>query len=240
MTLGSVIGGGLLGLVLGMRHALEPDHLAALSTLLAERPKGRAATIIGAAWGVGHALALCLLGGALLVLRAELPGWLGACFELAVALMLIVLGVRALRLGARALGRAAAEGRHGVAARAPHRHGHVHHEHDGPAEHLHLYRFTLARRPLLIGLVHGLAGSGALAALAVASAPSRAAGLAYVVLFGLGSVAGMAAVTGVSAWWLRRLGLSAGGRGQTRLTTAAGLVSIGVGVWWAMGTVFPH
>jgi hypothetical protein len=219
-----VLTGGLLGAALGMRHALEPDHLAAVSTMLAERPRTRAATFIGAAWGLGHSLALFVVGGALLLLRAELPAWLADVFELGVACMLIGLGVRGLARAFRA-------GRTGEAAQAPHRHGRLTHTHVGPAQHLHVGRWTLARRPLVIGLVHGLAGSGALTAAVVASVPSVGEGLVYMLLFGLGSVIGMAGVTGLSSLSLRRL--AAEPRWQTRLVGATGLLSLCIGVWWA-------
>jgi high-affinity nickel-transport protein len=222
-----VLGGWLLGMALGMRHALEPDHIAAVSTLMADRPRVRTAAWIGASWGLGHSLALCLAGGALLALRAEMPPQLADAFELVVAAMLVFLGVRALV-------RAFSEGRAGAAARAPHAHGagRPRHEHDGPAAHLHLGRFTLARRPLVVGLVHGLAGSGALATLAVTAMPSRGAALAYMALFSAGSIAGMALVTGASAWSLARV-LSPV-RTRARLLAFAGCVSLVVGVAWAV------
>jgi ABC-type nickel/cobalt efflux system permease component RcnA len=224
MLFPGAMGGALLGLVLGARHALEPDHLAAISTVVAERPRARAAAWIGAAWGLGHALALVLLGGTLLLLRAELPARAADALELGVAVMLMGLGLRAVILAVRT-------GRLGAAARAPHAHGAVRHEHDGPAEHLHLLRWTVARRPLVIGLIHGLAGSGALTTLALASMPSRVAGLVYIVLFGAGSALGMALMTGASAWSLARL--VGTDRAQARLSGMAGLVSLGVGGVWA-------
>ncbi len=219
-----VLSGWLLGLALGMRHALEPDHLAALSTLLADRPRARAATWIGASWGLGHSIALFLVGGGLLLLRAELPAWLADLFELGVAFMLIGLGTRSIVRALRA-------GREGVAARAPHSHGGGPHVHTGPAHHLHLGRWTLARGPLVIGLVHGLAGSGALTALVVSTIPGVGQGLLYMLLFGFGSVAGMAIVSGLSSLSLARMPHSP--HVMARLGGAAGLLSLVVGVIWA-------
>src|SRR6266545_5059997 len=157
---GGVLSGWVIGLALGMRHALEPDHLAAVSTMVASRPRAGAAAWVGACWGFGHSLALLVVGGGLLLLRAELPSWLADLFELGVAFMLI-------GLGARGVARALRAGRQGAAARAPHSHGGLRHVHAGPAQHLHVGGWTLARGPLVIGLVHGLAGSGALTALVV-------------------------------------------------------------------------
>lgn len=176
------------GFVLGMRHALEPDHIAAVSTLVAERPSWRRGALLGAFWGVGHSVALVGLGGSLLVLRTRLPSVIAEGFELVVALVLIVLGVRSIR---RAIVPSAGR---------PRVHRHRRHEHAHPADvaHLHVGAFTLARRPLVVGLAHGLAGSGALTAIAVAAMPTRAGGFAYVLLFGVGSIIGMAALTGLA------------------------------------------
>jgi hypothetical protein len=216
-------GGSLLGLAIGMRHALEPDHLAAISTMVAERPHARTAALIGATWGLGHALALILVGGLLLVLRAQLPAWLATSLEGAVAVMLVLLGLRALARAVR-LGRAGAV--------ASHQHGGHRHTHLGPTRHLHLGRITLATGPLLIGLMHGLAGSGTLVVITMASAPGLAAGLIYMLCFGLGSVLGMALVSGVSSLSLTRLATSP--RGAMVLAASSGLLSLAVGVIWGL------
>src|SRR5438105_1111686 len=93
----SLLTGWSLGVLLGARHALEPDHLAAVSTLVAERPTTRGAALLGAAWGLGHTSALLVAGGLLLSLRTRMPAALADVFELAVAVMLLLLGARALR-----------------------------------------------------------------------------------------------------------------------------------------------
>src|SRR5581483_2396611 len=145
-----------LGSLLGMRHALEPDHLAAVSTLVTSERSGLKAVWLGACWGMGHTLTLVIAGGFLVFLRAEMPATAADGFELMVALMLVALGLRSLYRAAR-LG---ADG-----PTYPHRHGGLVHMHPGVPAHVHIGRWTLARRPLLIGAVHGLAGSGALTAL---------------------------------------------------------------------------
>jgi hypothetical protein len=225
---GGVLSGWVIGLALGMRHALEPDHLAAVSNMVATRPRAGAAAWIGACWGLGHSLALFIVGGALLLLRAEVPLWLGDLFELGVAFMLI-------GLGARGVVRALRSGRQGLAARAPHSHGGAPHVHEGPAQHLHLGRWTLARGPLVIGLMHGLAGSGALTAVVVSTIPGVGEGLVYMLLFGFGSVVGMALVTGLSSLSLRRVADDP--RVMARVAGVAGVLSLGVGVAWAVPLV---
>jgi hypothetical protein len=192
-----------LGSLIGMRHALEPDHLAAVSTLLTDRrdPDERShrthAAFLGVCWGLGHTLSLVAIGAVLVVLRAEMPARVTDLFELGVALMLVALGLRATYQAAR------------QGATGPvhvHHHGHLVHVHRGVPAHVHIGTWTLARRPLLIGAVHGLAGSGALTALVLATLPSTAARLSYMALFGLGSTFGMAVMSGLVGWPLARVG----------------------------------
>jgi hypothetical protein len=213
--------GLLWGLAQGMRHALEPDHLAAVSTLVAERRSPRAAASYALAWGVGHALVLLTVGGALLLVRARLPERVGAGFELAVAVMLVVLGVRALR-------RAFVDANAG----APLAHAHeAHaHAHGGPVDHLHVRGFTLARRPLVVGCIHGLAGSGAIAALVMAQLPSALAGFVYIVVFGGGAALGMAALAGLAGVPLAKLVRTR--RGAPVLLGTTGTLSLLLGVAW--------
>lgn len=205
----------LLALVLGARHATEPDHVVAVSTLIADQPNARRATLLGAVWGVGHSISLLAVGGVLLLLRLELPERVENAFEVMIALMLVLLGVlsivRALRLGR--------QGEH-----REHAHRHVHHVHAAPPEHVHVGAWSLAKRPLLIGLVHGLAGSGALVALAMANMPSLSSGLVYMLCFGVGSVMGMSLLTGLAGLPLRKL--SANRRYQVVLGVLAGSLSI--------------
>jgi high-affinity nickel permease len=180
---------GVLALALGVRHALEPDHLAAVSTLVAGGGGGRQALATGAVWGLGHSLALLALGALLLGLRARLPVRVENGLEAMVGLML-------LALGARALTRRSAE---------PHAH---------------------ARRPLAVGLLHGVAGSGALTALAIAALPSLWAQLWFMLWFGVGAMAGMALCAGLAGFALRRASAL-----QALLAPAAGLLSMAIGAW---------
>jgi hypothetical protein len=183
-----------------MRHALEPDHLTAVSTLVTSSTGSRSslrAAILGASWGVGHTLSLVAVGAVLIVLRAEMPARVADLFEFFVALMLIALGVRAIY---------------------------------GTTPHVHAGRWTAARRPLIVGAVHGLAGSGALTALVLATLTSTAARITYMTLFGFGSIVGMAVLSGLLGWPLAKLGAN---RTLTRaLAIAVGCVSIALGIFW--------
>jgi high-affinity nickel-transport protein len=210
-----------LGSLLGMRHALEPDHLAAVSTLVTRERSGYRAVLVGACWGVGHTLSLLTVGAALILLRMEMTARVSDVFEFCVALMLVGLGWRAIYQAAR----------QGPAGPAHiHQHGQVVHVHAGVPAHVHVGRWTLARRPLLVGAVHGLAGSGALTALVLTTLPTTAARITYISLFGLGSTIGMAALSGLLGWPLARLGTHrAFARG---MSLVVGCVSIGLGVVW--------
>jgi ABC-type nickel/cobalt efflux system permease component RcnA len=215
------LAGLLLGLLQGVRHAFEPDHLAAVSTLVADRRTARSPLLIGAAWGLGHTLMLLVVGVVVLALRARIPAMVEEVCELLVAAMLIALG-------ARALVRAFKDGRQGP--HTLHAHGAGTHAHSGAREHVHVRSWTIARRPLLIGLVHGLAGSGALTALVFAQLSSDAARVAFMLLFGVGSTIGMAVLTGLLGWPLARAMKHP--RALPALLGATGLVSLVVGVAW--------
>ncbi len=216
-----ILTGSALGTVLGMRHALEPDHLTAVSTLVTGERSSLRAAMLGASWGVGHTLSLVVVGAALVVMRAEMPAHVADAFELLVAVMLVVLGVRAIAMAVR-------QGPVGPAH--VHHHGDVVHHHAGTTPHVHVGHWTLARRPLLVGAVHGLAGSGALTALVLATLTSTAARITYMTLFGVGSTVGMAALSGLLGWPLARLG---GNRTVTRaLSVVVGCLSIGLGTFW--------
>jgi ABC-type nickel/cobalt efflux system permease component RcnA len=221
MPLLELLSSSSLGSLLGMRHALEPDHLAAVSTLVTGERSGYKAALLGACWGFGHTIALVVVGAALVLLRAEMPARVSDLFEFLVALMLVGLGVRAVYQASR-------QGLDGPVR--SHHHGRLVHAHHSGAAHVHIGAWTLARRPLLIGAVHGLAGSGALTALVLATLPSTTAQIAYMGLFGLGSTVGMAVLSGVLGWPLARIGAN---RGVARtLSIAVGLISIGLGVAW--------
>jgi len=216
----SSLAGVLLGLAVGLRHAFEPDHLTAVATLATETRDAKRGALLGALWGLGHTLSLVIVGIVLIAIGAALPVRLGVWFELGVCAMLVLLGVRAI-VRARELG-----------PRGPvhaHAHGDRMHVHAGADPHLHLGRGIFALRPLAVGLVHGLAGSGALTALVFAELPSTSARLAYISLFGAGSIAGMAAASALVGMSLRVVE-----RGRRAFTLVAGVISISLGIAWSV------
>ena len=204
-----------------MRHALEPDHLAAVSTLVTEEDDPRSGLWLGAFWGLGHTLALLVLGLLLALFRTTLSDRLSAAFELLVSAMLLFLGARALL-------RARAEMTRGPLER--HEHGGLPHVHPAGVAHVHLGRRAYAVRPLVVGIVHGLAGSGALTALVLAGFGTHLERLAYTVVFGGGSVLGMGVLSGVAGWPLARLFRSPRARGWT--SAVAGVLSVAMGLLW--------
>ena len=213
--------GSGFGSLLGMRHALEPDHVAAVSTLISGERSSRRAAWLGLCWGLGHTASLLVAGAVLIVLRAEMPPSVTSAFELAVAFMLVGLGMRAIAQAAR-------QGPDGPATE--HRHGPFVHRHPSGAAHVHIGRWTLARRPLLVGALHGLAGSGTLTALVLSTLPTTTARVAYLALFGVGSTLSMAAMSGLLGWPLARLGANhAVGRGLSLLVVCATTV---LGLAW--------
>jgi hypothetical protein len=204
---------GVLGILQGLRHALEPDHLAAVSTLASgETP--RSGFRLGAWWGLGHALTLAAVGGTLAALGRMLPVRMATSCELAVAAMLVLLGLRAMQ-------RALAEGReaHVSGSTGPD------HAHELPLRHVHLRGNAVAIRPLLVGVVHGLAGSGAISAVVLAELPGTIERLTAIACFGAGSILGMAGASGMLGVPLWRL------RARPRLASA---LMLGIGVTSAL------
>jgi sulfite exporter TauE/SafE len=207
-------------LVLGAAHSFAPDHLAAIGVFVSRRPEWRRAVTIGAGWGVGHSCVIALVGGALVLTGWRFPPDFAPMVERLVGVTLIVIGVVAI-------------------ARAMRVHAHVH-DHDGTTHwHLHSHRATEShdhshRAALGIGMLHGLAGTGALViALPFTAAESVPLALAYLVTFGVGTTLAMAAFGGIAGWAVRR----AGRRSTTVLRAAASfaaLASVVVGVWWTL------
>jgi hypothetical protein len=160
-----------LGFVLGLRHAIEADHLAAISTIVTERRSLLSSSLVGAFWGLGHTLALLIAGVGVLLLRYQVTDRMAHAFELCVGIMLVFLGTDVLRT----LVRRGASHTHTHAAVGPHSHANGWH----------------VSRPLLVGMVHGLAGSAPLLLLTLTVLSSPVAAFSYIAVFGVGSMMGM-------------------------------------------------
>jgi ABC-type nickel/cobalt efflux system permease component RcnA len=181
-----------LGLLLGIQHALDPDHLIAVSTIVSEHRSFKWASLIGAFWGLGHTTTLFIVGLLVIGLRVTIPPHVASSLELLVAAMLIILGVNVLR---KAFG---AERVHlHTHSHSPETHTHVHAHENPKQDHAHAHQFKAMRRPFIVGMVHGLAGSAALMLLVLSTIESPIGALAYIVIFGLGSVGGMLLLSGI-------------------------------------------
>lgn len=195
---------GLLavGFLIGMRHAMETDHLAAVVSLAARSHSMTDTLRLGAAWGLGHTVTLGIFGALVLVLDVVMPESLALLLELMVGVMLIGLGGDVLR-------RLIRDRIHFHVHRhddgATHFHAHSHASDVGhPVVHEHRHaRHDIPLRALLVGMVHGMAGSAALIVLTMHTVHSPLAGLLYIVLFGIGSIAGMAVLSLIIAIPLR-------------------------------------
>jgi ABC-type nickel/cobalt efflux system permease component RcnA len=226
MITGTVLGFGLL---FGMQHALEADHLAAVATLVAREPDKRRVVRQGVFWGLGHTLTLLAFGGAVMVVGMALSEATVHGLEAAVGVMLVALGADLLRRLWRE--RVHIHGHRHAPQGVHHFHAHSHKDdaasHDRDAHH-HAHR-PLPLRALLVGMVHGLAGSAALVLLTLQQVGDPWVGLLYVLVFGLGSVAGMGALS-----WAVSLPLRLGGGqltvGHRALTAGVALASIGLGL----------
>jgi len=213
-----------LGFFLGMRHATDPDHVIAVSTIVSRHRSIRQAAVIGALWGVGHTLTILMVGSGIILFGWVIPTRIGLSMEFSVGLMLILLGVLnltgILRWITNMYTPAHNHGHdlgHDHAALA-HSHAHAHgdyvhthpHSHD-PESHPHAETQTPlgwfdrhfgrlglynAVRPLVVGLVHGLAGSAAVALLVLTTIRNPRWAVAYLLLFGVGTIAGMMLITG--------------------------------------------
>lgn len=188
---------GTLGFLLGVRHAVDPDHVVAVGTIATHHTSFRRAAAIGALWGFGHTVTILAVGGTIILLRVAISPRVGLAMEFAVALMLIALGLVNV-------------------ANARHR------EVQPPS----------AARPLAVGMVHGLAGSAAVALLVLATVSDPRWALAYLLLFGGGTIVGMILVTAVIAL-PASMAVSRVASARRWLTLASGVVSLAFGIFLA-------
>lgn len=171
-----------LGLLLGLKHATETDHVVAVSTFVSQTRSLKKSTMAGVLWGIGHTITLFIVGGIILLLKVNIPEKVAMGMELPVAIVLVVLGVRLI-----------------TKARKQKIHLHTHEHQDNAHAHLHSHEHSTSHRhphqSLWMGLLHGLAGSAALVLLVAGATPSPLQGLAFILVFGLGSVIGMLIVS---------------------------------------------
>lgn len=216
-----------LAFVLGLRHASDPDHLVAVTSLVAaEDGDTRAAVRLGAWWGIGHAATLLAIGLPLIVLKSELPGWLEAGAEKAVGVVIVALALRVSLKWARGDYRL---GRHAHGARSDvgkARHRHLRRGADG--EHRHVHVRTPAQA-FAIGVLHGLAGTGAVVVVLIAALPTRLEAAAALAVFAPMSVLSMASLTGAFGWLLTRPIVEPVYRGVA--IPALGLFGLLFGLW---------
>ena len=222
-----------LGLVYGLKHATEVDHIVAVSTIVSEHRKLSHAAWVGGLWGAGHTISLAVVGSLVLAMRIVIPERLGGFLELGVALMIIFLGVSATT---KAFGKRGDFHLHEhTHDNVPHVHLHFHEpgtQHAGPVKsHSHAIR-QVGFKPVLVGALHGLAGSAALTLLVLTQIRSMTLELLYLGMFGLGSMAGMLLMSGIVG-----LPFVLSARRLTRvhynLQMAAGALSVCFGLWYA-------
>jgi ABC-type nickel/cobalt efflux system permease component RcnA len=223
-----------IGLLFGLKHATEVDHVVAVSTIVSQHKNVFHSALVGALWGIGHTASLLVIGVVVLTLRVAIPERVSGWLELGVAVMIICLGISALRRASRKNADV-----------------HVHqHSHDGLSHtHVHFHEketrhepavntrhshavSRLGWKPVLIGMMHGLAGSGALTLLVLTQISSPWTGFLYVATFGFGSILGMLLMSGMIG-----LPFALASRKLTNLNqgiqTVAAVLSICFGIWYA-------
>src|SRR5271168_4080570 len=241
-----------VGFFLGMRHATDPDHVIAVTTIVSNQRNSMRAAMIGAFWGVGHTLTIFVVGAGIILFNLVIPVRVGLSMELSVAVMLIILGLWNVAGFLRSMpaGAVHTDSVDKVVHSHPHSHGdHFHnHPHTHPSEsHSHspddtplawmdrlfgkvaVYQYL---RPFVIGVVHGLAGSAAVALLVLTTIRNLHWAIAYLLIFGVGTIAGMMLITMSLATAFRLVGKTR----QTfsrRLALASGVLSLGFGLFVA-------
>ncbi len=229
-----------VGFFLGMRHATDPDHVIAITTIVSGQPNLRRAALTGTFWGIGHTLTIFVVGAAIILFNLVIPARVGLSMELSVGLMLIVLGLMNVASFLRSMPATALHTQEGVQVIHSHPHSHgdyiySHAHRHAPEAHSHTPEQTplgsLDRafseigvyqhvRPLIVGVVHGLAGSAAITLLVLTTIHDSRWAIAYLLVFGIGTIAGMMLITmsisstfrfvGSNYLFSRRLGMASG------------------------------
>ncbi|HEV3037105.1 MAG TPA: high-affinity nickel-transport family protein [Candidatus Angelobacter sp.] len=240
-----------ISFLLGMKHAVDPDHVIAVSTIVTREHSVKRSALIGVAWGIGHTLTILAVGGSIILFRITLPPRLGLAMEMAVGIMLIWLGVKNLGgVFAWAVRHPAlAPGNPGSERPNYHAHGDYVHIHQHPEPHAHphdprhnpvavmdrrfkQYGTYQLLRPLMIGIVHGLAGSAAIALLVLSTIANVRWAITYLLVFGIGTILGMMVITLTigSTFAFGQKRFRSIGR---HLSLAAGLISVAFGIFIA-------
>ncbi|MFZ5534956.1 MAG: hypothetical protein ACOY3M_02250 [Patescibacteria group bacterium] len=221
----------ILGFLLGLKHATDADHVVAVTTIVSRQKKLRHAALVGITWGIGHTFMIIVVGIAMIVFRITIPEKAQLTFELIVAVTLIILGFLNLTgiMGklVRSLSRY-------------HTHTHPHGENIPPHHHAGVDAFVMEHglfslvRPLIVGLIHGLAGSAAVALLVLGSISDQITAIVYLAIFGVGTIVGMMIIT-----TLLGIPMLAGSKKFERFdriaTVIAGIISIGYGLYFGLG-----
>lgn len=211
-----------LGFLLGIRHATDADHVVAISTIVGRERRIQGAALVGALWGAGHTLTILAVGAGIILFSLVIPPRLGLSMEFSVGLMLVALGLVNL-----------------FALRQRPTPVHTHQSLDSldrTLGHWTLYQFV---RPLVVGLVHGLAGSAAVALLVLTTIRDPHWAVAYLFLFGIGTIAGMMLITVIIASALRFAGTRSAWI-NSRLSVATGLLSVAFGSFIVYQMGFVH
>jgi ABC-type nickel/cobalt efflux system permease component RcnA len=246
-----------VGFFLGMRHATDPDHVIAVTTIVSNQRNIIRSALIGAFWGVGHTVTIFVVGAGIILFNLVIPVRLGLSMELSVAVMLIILGVANVAGFLRSMPASSIPAHEEVEVVHSHAHSHGEYIHSHPHTHLPeshphphdhapltwldhafgrsgLYQYL---RPFVVGVVHGLAGSAAVALLVLTTIRNVHWAIAYLLIFGVGTIAGMMLITMSLASAFAMVG-----RGRQkfsrRLALASGLLSLGFGLFVAYQICF--
>jgi hypothetical protein len=232
-----------LGFFLGMRHATDADHVVAVSTIISREKRIGSAAIIGGLWGLGHTITILFVGAGIILFTLVIPPRLGLSMEFSVGLMLILLGALNLRGFKKQMDdasepKAEALHQHGDGG-VPHTHGAADSSVDFMDARFGRWKFYQWARPLVVGLVHGMAGSAAVALLVLATLHNTHWAVAYLAIFGVGTIAGMMVITIAMASALRYAG-SRSAWINRRLAFATGLLSVAFGMFIVYQMGFAH
>ncbi len=214
------------GFLIGLKHATEADHLAAVSTIVSERKSLWSSAFVGGIWGLGHTISLFVAGIFVLLLNFQISEQTERILEFCVGIMLFVLGLNVLR---KILKGGQIHFHTHEHATHEHAHPHIHKHADADEENTH-HGFKFSPRALVIGMIHGLAGSAALMLLVIPTIESKTVGLLYIIIFGIGSIGGMMLMSFLVALPFH-LTASRFNRFNYILQSIAGLVSVGLGLF---------